>query len=84
MSIIPASLMGDIWPAAEPGKDASEYGAISLSPTGSFPIRSFQTFRLVYTVGRYGLDDTGAIKILHRFTHDGGDPQTDSLWATHS
>ena len=30
-----------------------------------------------YTAGKFGLDDTGAIRIAHRFVHDGGDMQTE-------
>ena len=35
-----------------------------------------QTFRLVYTVGRYGIDDTGSIRVVFRFMGDWGDLQT--------
>jgi hypothetical protein len=42
-----------------------------------FEARSFHSFKLTYTTGRYGLDDTGSIKIVLRFTADGGDLQVD-------
>ena len=34
--------------------------------------RSYQTFKLVYTLGRYGLDDTGAIRVAFRAMSDFG------------
>ena len=43
------------------------YGHVDLQPKGAFEARSVQTFRLVYTVGRYGIDDTGGIAVLFRF-----------------
>ena len=69
--------MGDVWPDAQPGLDGADYGTTAFSPTGTFPIRSFQSFKLVYTVGEFGLDDTGAIKIVTRWTNDGGRAQFD-------
>ena len=78
---IPDHIMGDFWPPAQPGPEGADYGATTLTPLGVFPVRSFQTFTLVYTVGRYGLDDTGAIKIVNRWTDDGGTWQTDDPMA---
>ena len=72
MTTISNDVMGDVWPHAEPGKEGADYGSVSFSPQGGFEVRSFQTFGLVYTVGEYGLDDTGAIKVAHNFTPDGG------------
>ncbi|QGX99913.1 DUF3604 domain-containing protein [Roseovarius faecimaris] len=70
-------LMGDVWPLAQPGADGADYGAVSLAPLGSFQVRSFQRFTLTYRVGEYGLDDTGAIKIVQRWTSDAGPVQFD-------
>lgn len=75
MARIPDAIMGDVWPAVEPGSDGANYGETSFHPTGRFPVRSFQSFKLVYTVGEFGLDDTGAIKIVSRWTNDGGEIQ---------
>lgn len=72
MPQIPDPLMGDAWPEILPGPDTANYGTVDFSPTGRFPVRSFQTFTLVYTVGAFGLDDTGAIKLVRRWTDDGG------------
>jgi hypothetical protein len=78
MDQIPDPLMGDFWPHAQPGPDGTDYGSTHFKPTGTFPIRSFQTFTLTYTVGQFGLDDTGALKIVRRWTDDGGAPQFDA------
>jgi hypothetical protein len=77
MTRIADAQMGDVWPTARPGRDGADYGAVSLSPEGAFAVRSFQTFTLIYTVGEYGLDDTGAIKIVQRWAADGGALQCD-------
>jgi hypothetical protein len=53
------------------------YGSVELTPTGAFEARSLQTFSLIYTVGRFGLDDTGSIKVVHRYPNDWGRLQTD-------
>jgi hypothetical protein len=50
-------------------------GTAEISPTGKFEAGSFQSFTLVYTAGYFGIDDTGSIKIVHRFASDMGRPQ---------
>ncbi len=50
-------------------------GAAEISPTGKFEAGSFELFTLVYTAGYFGIDDTGSIKIVHRFASDMGRPQ---------
>jgi len=67
--------MGDVWPAAHPGQDG-DYGAARLSPRTACEVRSYQCLTVTYTVGKFGLDDTGAIRIAYRFVHDGGPVQT--------
>ncbi len=68
--------MGDVWPAVEPGQDDKEYGSVCLEAPEFCEIRSYQTLRITYTVGRFGIDDTGAIRIAFRFVYDGGPLQT--------
>jgi Protein of unknown function (DUF3604) len=68
--------MGEIWPAAHPAPDPDHYGTVELTPGGAFAVRSLQTFRLVYTAGPYGIDDTGALRVLFRFPTDWGLLQT--------
>ena len=74
--IIPSE-MGDVWPVVQPGRQNSDYGSATLSPTGPFEVRSFQTLTVTYTVGRFGLDDTGAICIAQRWVNDCGRMQVD-------
>ncbi|OWT58150.1 DUF3604 domain-containing protein [Candidimonas nitroreducens] len=50
-------------------------GTASVDPTGEFEAGSFHSFDLVYTAGYFGIDDTGSLKIVHRFASDMGRPQ---------
>ncbi len=76
-SLVDSDLVGEVWTTAQPGTDPVLYGHVEISPKGKFPARSLQTFRLTYTVGRFGLDDTGAIRVMLRAMGDGGTLQTD-------
>jgi len=67
-----AELRGEVFTNALPAEDPVLYGNATLSPQGSFEARSLHTFDLTYTCGRYGLDDTGSVRIVFRFTADGG------------
>lgn len=49
-----------------------------VEPTGSFEAGSYQEFKLTYTAGYFGIDDTGSLKIVHRFASDMGRPQFDA------
>lgn len=69
------NLVGDNNPSVRPGNDPSIFGSATLEPIGVAEVRSFQTFKLVYTVGKLGLDDTGGICIAWRFISDAGMPQ---------
>ncbi len=71
------SLIGEVWPSAHPGEDPVLYGHVTLEPSEAVQVRSLQTFRLTYTVGRFGLDDTGAIRIVFRALGDWGGLQTE-------
>jgi hypothetical protein len=75
-NIIPDRLMGDVWPVAQPGTDLADYGSAKLTPDEPVEIRSLQSLKLVYTVGKFGLDDMGGLKVVQRFTNDGGKWQT--------
>ena len=76
-SLADSDLVGEVWPIAQPGEDPVLYGHVDFEPKGKFPVRSYQSFRLTYTVGRYGLDDTGAIRVGFRIHGDAGGLQTD-------
>ncbi|MDH3221324.1 MAG: DUF3604 domain-containing protein [Gammaproteobacteria bacterium] len=52
-------------------------GFAVVAPTGSFEAGSYQQFTLTYTAGYFGIDDTGSLKIVHRFASDMGRPQFD-------
>ncbi len=52
-------------------------GHAVLEPTGRFEAGSWQSFKLVYTAGRFGIDDTGSLKIGFRFATDFGPVQLD-------
>jgi hypothetical protein len=50
-------------------------GSARLEPSGSFEAGSMQSFTLIYTCGRFGIDDTGSLKIGFRFATDFGPVQ---------
>ncbi len=50
-------------------------GTARVEPQGDFAAGSFQEFTLTYTAGTFGIDDTGSIKVVHRFASDMGRPQ---------
>ena len=52
-------------------------GSAVVEPSGSFEAGSYQEFILTYTAGYFGIDDTGSLKIVHRFASDMGRPQFD-------
>jgi hypothetical protein len=53
-------------------------GSAVVEPSGSFEAGSYQEFTLTYTAGYFGIDDTGSLKIVHRFASDMGRPQFDN------
>ncbi len=53
-------------------------GQANLEPSGAFEAGSLQSFTLTYTAGRFGIDDTGSIKIGFRFATDFGPVQFDA------
>lgn len=77
MSKVETVFVGDAWSNAEPGSDPVLYGQARISPEGAFEARSLQTFEITYTAGRFGLDDTGGIKVVTRYSNDWGRLQTD-------
>ncbi len=52
-----------------------ELGRAELSPSGAFEVGSFQTFTLTYTAGKFGIDDSGSLRIVFRFASDQSRPQ---------
>ena len=72
-NLLDSHLVGEGGSNVEPASDPTLYGHVTLDgQTEGIEARSYQTFRLTYTVGRYGLDDTGAIRIAFRAMSDFG------------
>lgn len=65
-------LVGDNAPSVRPGDDPLLYGSAVMTPCDPVEVRSFNTFRITYTVGRIGLDDTGGIRVCFRMISDFG------------
>jgi hypothetical protein len=53
----------------------AQMGSATIEPQGEFEAGSFAEFTLTYTAGYFGIDDTGSIKVVHRFASDMGRPQ---------
>lgn len=45
-------------------------GRAEIDPSGEFEAGSYQSFRLIYTAGRFGIDDSGSLKVVFRFACD--------------
>ncbi len=54
-----------------------DMGSATLGPAGPFIAGSLAELTLVYTAGRFGIDDSGMLKITWRTTSDMGKPQFD-------
>jgi len=52
-----------------------ELGHARLSPEGAFEVGSYQSFTLTYTAGKFGIDDSGSLRIVFRFASDQSRPQ---------
>ncbi|MDE0111234.1 MAG: DUF3604 domain-containing protein [Albidovulum sp.] len=50
-------------------------GKAELTPRQEFEAGSLASITLTYTAGSYGIDDTGSIRIAHRFATDMASPQ---------
>lgn len=53
-------------------------GHAEITPAAPVEAGSFASFTLVYTAGYFGIDDSGGLKIVHRFASDMGKPQFDN------
>ena len=49
---------------------AEDLGTATVTPSGDFVAGSYATFTLTYTAGRFGIDDTGSLRIVFRFATD--------------
>src|SRR6266853_6575286 len=52
-------------------------GVATLTPPGPFVAGSYAELTVTYTAGKFGIDDTGMVKISWRTTSDMGKPQFD-------
>lgn len=52
-----------------------ELGTATITPDGAFEAGSHQSFTLTYTAGKFGIDDSGSIRICFRFASDQTRPQ---------
>jgi hypothetical protein len=55
-----------------------DYGTAKLEPRGEFVVRSYASLTLTYTVGPYGIDDSGAIRVSFRAVGDWGELQIEN------
>jgi Protein of unknown function (DUF3604) len=72
---VSSHLVGDNAPSVRSGDDPALYGTAELTPLDPVETRSFQTFKLTYTVGKLGIDDTGGVQVAFRFIGDAGKAQ---------
>ena len=54
---------------------AGRAGHATITPTTPADAGSFASYTLTYTAGYFGIDDTGGLKIVHRFASDMGKVQ---------
>jgi hypothetical protein len=54
---------------------ADELGSVSITPDGAFEAGSYQTFVLTYIAGKFGIDDSGSMRVCFRFASDQTRPQ---------
>ena len=57
--------------------DPALLGTAKLDKTGAYEAGSYQSFTLTYTAGRFGIDDSGSLRICWRFATDQTNPQFD-------
>ena len=53
-------------------------GSAKITPKGSFEVGSMQSFQLIYTSGKFGIDDQGGLMIGLRPHFDGSKLQQDN------
>ncbi|MEP1697811.1 MAG: DUF3604 domain-containing protein, partial [Paracoccaceae bacterium] len=57
--------------------DPSLLGTAVLDKAGAFEAGTYHSFTLTYTAGRFGVDDSGSIRVVWRFATDQTNPQFD-------
>lgn len=61
--------------------DPSHLGSAVLDKSGEFDAGTYHSFTLTYTAGRFGVDDSGSIRVVWRFATDQTNPQFDDPMA---
>ncbi|MCZ6772036.1 MAG: DUF3604 domain-containing protein [Proteobacteria bacterium] len=56
-----------------------DLGTATITPDGTFEAGSYQTFTLTYTCGKFGIDDSGSMRVVFRFASDQTRPQFEDL-----
>lgn len=54
-----------------------QLGHAEISPSGQIEAGSYASFTLTYTAGKFGIDDSGSVRICFRFAADQASPQFD-------
>jgi Protein of unknown function (DUF3604) len=52
-----------------------ELGSVTLTPGGDFEAGTHASFTLTYTAGKFGIDDSGSLRVCFRFASDQTRPQ---------
>jgi hypothetical protein len=52
-----------------------ELGSVTLTPDGDFEAGTYASFTLTYTAGKFGIDDSGSLRVCFRFASDQTRPQ---------
>ncbi|MEX2450096.1 MAG: hypothetical protein WD407_04505 [Rhodospirillales bacterium] len=52
-----------------------DLGTATITPSGAFEAGSYQSFTLTYTCGKFGIDDSGSMRVCFRFASDQTRPQ---------
>lgn len=60
-----------------PTENPADLGHVRLEPAGPFTVRDNVCLTVTFTAGRFGIDDTGAVKLAYRLVSDMGALQTD-------
>lgn len=55
--------------------EPSHLGTAVLDKSGEFEAGAYHSFTLTYTAGRFGIDDSGSIRVVFRFATDQTNPQ---------
>ena len=71
-TIVDPAMVAEVWSDARPSEDPVLYGHVTMDPSGPVPARSTQTLKIIYTVGRHGMDDTGGLRVVLRTVGDSG------------